>query len=108
MHVSPRFSTSYNFTNLLPHFNQTVVPYFIRTTSLVLAVYYNVIVTLLVISHVKAVFTDPGFIPLPSQKLSPHGLLSLKRNVSSGIQIIASIENSLIPSLSVKQQFFLK
>ncbi|VDD75784.1 unnamed protein product [Mesocestoides corti] len=55
---------------------------FYSLVTIVVAVYYNVVVTLLVISHVRAVFTDPGIIPLPSRRHSPETLLTLKRNVN--------------------------
>uniref|UniRef100_A0A5K3FCP7 Palmitoyltransferase n=1 Tax=Mesocestoides corti TaxID=53468 RepID=A0A5K3FCP7_MESCO len=64
---------------------QLIVPVFnYGLVTIVVAVYYNVVVTLLVISHVRAVFTDPGIIPLPSRRHSPETLLTLKRNYPGG------------------------
>ncbi|KAM3182755.1 hypothetical protein ACTXT7_011679 [Hymenolepis weldensis] len=48
--------------------------------TVAIAIYYNVIVTLVVISHLQSVFTDPGMIPLPSRRHSPNDLLTLKRS----------------------------
>ncbi|KAL5965192.1 Palmitoyltransferase ZDHHC7 [Taenia solium] len=65
------------FQLIIPVFNYGVI-------TLVLTIYYNVIVTLLIVSHIKSVFTDPGVIPLPSRRHSPHDLLTLKRNYPGG------------------------
>nr|CDS20397.1 expressed protein [Echinococcus granulosus] len=64
---------------------QLIVPVFsYGAVTLVLTVYYNVIVALLIVSHIKSVFTDPGVIPLPSRRHSPHDLQTLKRNYPGG------------------------
>nr|CDS29313.1 expressed protein [Hymenolepis microstoma] len=61
----------------IPVFNYGIV-------TAAIAIYYNLIVTLAVISHLQSVFTDPGIIPLPSRRHSPHDLISLKRSYPGG------------------------
>nr|VZI36306.1 unnamed protein product [Spirometra erinaceieuropaei] len=47
-------------------------------------VYYNVIVFLLTLAHLRAVLTDPGIVPLPTRSHSPRDLQTLKRNYPGG------------------------
>ncbi|VUZ39882.1 unnamed protein product [Hymenolepis diminuta] len=65
------------FQLTIPVFNYGIM-------TVAIAIYYNVIVTLVVISHLQSVFTDPGMIPLPSRRHSPNDLLTLKRSYPGG------------------------
>uniref|UniRef100_A0A0X3PJE2 Palmitoyltransferase n=1 Tax=Schistocephalus solidus TaxID=70667 RepID=A0A0X3PJE2_SCHSO len=50
----------------------------------VVAVYYNLIVFLLTLAHLRAVLTDPGIVPLPNRSHIPRDLQTLKRNYPGG------------------------
>lgn len=65
--------------------------------AITIAIFYNVIVILAVISHLQSVFTDPGIIPLPSRRHSPSDLLNLKRSVSSGFKYSNFLICAFIP-----------
>ena len=47
---------------------------------------FNVIVIMLFISHSRAVFSDPGIVPLPSNRIDFSDLHSKSKEESSAIQ----------------------